>query len=454
MKLPDAFLKSLPLSTKEINDFANCIHNDVPTSIRFNPTKAFPVEEFEIVPWAKNGYYLPSRPRFTSDPAFHAGAYYPQEASSMFLSSLIHSLGLNQKPINALDLCAAPGGKSNLLRSELHPESFLLANETISSRTKILEETLIKWGIPGVAISQKDPQNLGRLTGFFDLILVDAPCSGEGLFRKNPEAINQWSPDTVNLCSARQKRILADIWPALKPGGVLIYSTCTFNRQENEENLQWLCQIGASPLNFDIALQPGIIQSDSNGIKGFRFMPQNIKGEGFFIAAVEKDEPMNSPKMRKSQPTIRKYSHQDVSPASQYIEDGKGNVFALPHHHVEIIEGIIAAGIKLYSPGLMIGKDLNGNFKPEHGYAMLAGIEFNYPPFQLKLDEALTYLTRGDLQIDTSAKSEKVLVQFNGFNLGFAKVRNGRITSDYPINWRILKSAPEQYHRISKSLIK
>src|SRR5258706_10320635 len=216
------------------------VHERLPsTSIRINPLKSRP-RELEKVPWTDFGYYLDQRPSFTFDPLFHGGAYYVQEASSMFLEQALKQTHDLSQPICVLDLCAAPGGKSTHLLSLLNEGSLLVSNETIRSRATILTENIQKWGSNNVVVTNNDPADFHKLEGFFDVIVVDAPCSGEGLFRKDPNAINVWSEENIELCALRQQRILNHIWSSLKKNGVLIYCTCTYNEKENEGNLNWL----------------------------------------------------------------------------------------------------------------------------------------------------------------------------------------------------------------------
>src|SRR5690606_6988544 len=260
------------------------------TSIRINPTKPCTVDADSPGPSAQYGAYLPSRPGFTLEPRFPAGAYYVQEASSMFLEQAVRAHVALGRPLNVLDLCAAPGGKSTHLLSLLSPASLLVANDTIRSRVPLLSENLERWGHCNVVVCNNDPEDFGRLEGFFDVIVVDAPCSGEGLFRKNPDALSQWSPKAVERCAARQRRILADVWPALKEGGVMIYSTCTYNRQENEENLKWLSSLhNVEFLSLDTPNEWGIVQSNDD-VVGYRFFPHRVRGEGFFLSVLRKAE--------------------------------------------------------------------------------------------------------------------------------------------------------------------
>ena len=234
MNLPVDFSKAMQQQLgEEYEEFAQALDAPLPTSIRVNPQKTTQEPLLERVGWSSNGYYLPQRIPFTFDPLFHAGHYYVQEASSMFVEQILKTVVT--KPVRVLDLCAAPGGKTTLALSLLPQGSFVVANEYVSQRAQILAENLIKWGMPNTIVTNNTPADYGKLRHTFDVIIVDAPCSGEGMFRKDEEALVQWSLDNVNLCVDRQKEILASVWPSLKPGGVLIYSTCTYNTAENED---------------------------------------------------------------------------------------------------------------------------------------------------------------------------------------------------------------------------
>src|SRR5450759_4291162 len=287
---PEGFKQRI-LDQKSIDAEAllKALEEPSPVSIRINPSKwnKRPLNA-ESVPWCKNGYYLGIRPSFTLDPLFHSGCYYPQEASGMFLEQAVKQTTESLENIRVLDLCGAPGGKSTHLSDLIGPDNLLVANEVIRSRAAILAETVTKWGSGNTIVTQNDPALFGRLSEYFDIIVVDAPCSGEGMFRNNV-AINEWSVDNTAHCSERQKRILMDIWPALKENGILIYSTCTFNPGENEENIKWL--IGkheAEIVRLNIAEFKGITEIDYQGIYGYGFYPDRIRGEGFFLSVIRK----------------------------------------------------------------------------------------------------------------------------------------------------------------------
>ena len=276
----------------EWSDFVNAHRQPSPISIRMNPNKVAQQELKPSIPWTQYGYYLTDRPSFTLDPTFHAGKYYVQEASSMFLEQAFIQAANGTTHLNVLDLCAAPGGKSTHLLSLMDQNSLLVSNEVIQSRSAILSENLQKWGHSNVVVTNNDPKDFQRLPGFFDVIVVDAPCSGEGLFRKDPGAMKEWSEDSVALCSKRQRRILSDVWPALKTGGILIYSTCTYNSEENEENLRWLQQeyeVESIPLKMKA--EWGIITVKDNSIYWLSIFSSSRAGRGFLPCCDAKNEP-------------------------------------------------------------------------------------------------------------------------------------------------------------------
>ncbi len=267
-------------------------------SVRFNPDKTFSVQclKFKVqssVPWCPYGRYLHERPSFTLDPLLHGGAYYVQEASSMFLWYVLEqTIGKNTSGLRVLDLCGAPGGKSTLLASYFK-DALIVSNEVIRSRAAILVENITKWGSDHIVVTNNDPKDFVSLQGYFDVIVVDAPCSGSGLFRKNPDAISEWSEENVLLCSQRQQRILADVYPALKKDGVLIYSTCSYSAEEDEDIVDWMMsEFAVDSLQFAVPGDWGVVEVETKKRKAYcyRFFPDKVKGEGFFIAAFKKNE--------------------------------------------------------------------------------------------------------------------------------------------------------------------
>ena len=253
-------------------------------SVRYNREKITVPESIDAVPWATDAAYLAERPLFTGDPLFHSGCYYVQEASSMFLEQAIRQYV--DGPVRALDLCAAPGGKTTHLLSLLPKGSLLVSNEPMSLRAQLLAENVIKWGNPAAVLTRNMPADFSQLRNFFDVIVVDAPCSGEGMFRKDDFAVQQWSVGNVMQCAARQREILQDVWEALRPGGLLVYSTCTFNREEDEDCVAWIAEeLGAEVLPIETEQQWGITGNQTEtGHPVYRFIPGYTIGEGFYMS--------------------------------------------------------------------------------------------------------------------------------------------------------------------------
>jgi 16S rRNA C967 or C1407 C5-methylase (RsmB/RsmF family) len=279
MFLPEPFVnRTLPLLGDEFSAFENALKSASPTSIRVNDKMSYHASDEEVA-WCKNAYYLAERPLFTADPLIHGGIYYVQEASSMFLYQAIKQHFPTARTV--LDLCAAPGGKSTLLTQTLPGNSLLVSNEIIRSRAYILAENLIKWGNANVVVTNNEPKDFDTLPNFFDAMVIDAPCSGEGMFRKDAGAIKEWSEYNVKLCAERQREIVSAVWDTLKSDGILVYSTCTYNREENEENVEWICnELGGEILHLDLNGNQDITVTDY----GYRFYPHKTQGEGFFLA--------------------------------------------------------------------------------------------------------------------------------------------------------------------------
>ena len=301
MVLPQDFITQMRslIGEDELQQLLEAIGGPSPTTIRINPAKAdrdfLGCAEAPGVPWCAEGVYLPDRPSFTLDPLFHAGAYYVQEASSMFIAHLLREY-VGGSDVTALDLCAAPGGKSTLMQACLSAGSTLIANEIMPKRAWILRENISKWGGGNVLVTNNRPEDFSRLREVFDLILCDVPCSGEGMFRKDEGAINDWSLQNVGMCAQRQRDIVETIWPCLRPGGLMIYSTCTYNTLEDEENVLWIRQeLGADILPCNPLPEWNIVGNLlRDTFPCCHFFPHRVQGEGFFCAILRKHgEPGN-----------------------------------------------------------------------------------------------------------------------------------------------------------------
>ena len=276
------------MGEERLNRFLEALDEESPTSIRMNPSKGS-LTVGESVPWCPEGYYLEGRPQFTFDPLFHAGCYYVQEAASMFVSHILRQFV--KEPVTMLDLCAAPGGKSTAARTVLPEGSLLVSNEPIATRAQILLENITKWGWKDCIVTNNYPRDYRKAKTCFDVILCDVPCSGEGMFRKDPGAISEWSLQNVEKCWRLQREIVADAWECLVPGGLLIYGTCTYNIKENEENVRWIMEeYDAEMLEVPTDPSWGITGSLLEGFSApvYRFIPGFTKSEGLFICALRK----------------------------------------------------------------------------------------------------------------------------------------------------------------------
>lgn len=423
--------------------FLNSLEQEPATSVRVNPLKfEIPGTNLKTVPWCSTGFFLNERPVFTLDPLIHAGAYYVQESSSMFLEQVFRAIE-SHEPRLILDLCGAPGGKSTHLLSLMNDDDLLVANEVIQSRVKILQENIRKWGAHNVVICNNDPKDFQHMNGFFDLMVVDAPCSGEGLFKRDAAARNEWSPDNARLCSVRQRRILADIWPTLKTGGYLIYSTCTFNSEENEENLKWLrTQTGFESIRIRLCTEWNIDEIENNGIFAYRFLPHRVNGEGFFITLLRKTE--NETAFRFS----GKFKNTDKIPASLlHVKNWvtPGNFDFQLHRDMAILFpkrwknelNIIQKLLKIVDFGLPLAESKGKNIAPSHFVALSPLLKKNaFELIDLNLSEALKFLRKEEVK-PTSANQGWQLVCFKDIPLGFIKNLGNRANNYFPKEWRI-----------------
>lgn len=425
-------------------DFVSAHRTPSPISIRLNPAKTDIAESGDAIPWSKYGKYLKERPSFTLDPEFHGGKYYVQEASSMFIEQAFLQTVDKSSPLNILDLCAAPGGKSTHLLSLMNEESLLVSNETIQSRASILSENIQKWGHANVVVTNNDPRDFQRVPGFFDVVVVDAPCSGEGLFRKDPVALKEWSEDHVMLCSKRQRRILNDIWPALKPGGILIYSTCTYSEAENEENLKWLNEEHPfESVRLRVKDEWQIRAVELDGLTGYRFYPHHVNGEGFFIAALRKTGSESTTRINSKnsflQPNKKKLAQLSdwiKNPEKKYFIERNDRVQFFQDNKVEEI-GHIVKNLHVISAGTFMATAKHDKLIPEHAFALSLEIRREcFDSVPMDIDQALKFLRKETISVETNKKGF-ALVTFQNIPLGWINVLDNRVNNLYPSAWRI-----------------
>jgi 16S rRNA C967 or C1407 C5-methylase (RsmB/RsmF family)/NOL1/NOP2/fmu family ribosome biogenesis protein len=446
MQLPKLLLDSLE-SVKGFDKQAfEKVHasGEQVTSIRINPNKDFMPPKAgpnSKIPWCETGYYLDSRPSFTFDPLFHAGCYYVQEASSMFLEQALKQTVDLSQPLKVLDLCAAPGGKSTHIQSLISKESLLVSNEVIRSRANVLKDNIIKWGCNNVIITNNDPKDFTKLENYFDVIVVDAPCSGSGLFRRDEEAMNEWSLNNVALCSQRQQRILADVWPALKKDGILIYSTCSYSKEEDEEILEWMSSaFRVQRLELRVDENWHIVESS-----GYRFWPDKVKGEGLFLACFQKmdGEEILSFKTKNKKETVSKTEMEVIEKwvkkeKKQFIKND-ATIYAWPEKLAADFNFLLNQLRVIYS-GTIAGELVRDKLIPDHALAMSNLIPDSIPRIELEHEQAIFYLQRKNLFLKQGDIGWH-LMTYQGQNLGWVNILPGRINNYYPKELRILKES-------------
>ena len=403
------------------------------------------------VPWCRNAYYLSERPNFTLDPLLHAGVYYVQEAGSMFLDEVLRTLsgslstgeGGGRGRSCVLDLCAAPGGKSTLLRAALPDDCVLYSNEPDRRRANILMENMQKQGHPNVIVTNNYAIDYQKSGLMFDLIVCDVPCSGEGMFRKDHDSIGEWSLQNVMKCASLQRSIIEDIWPCLNEGGVMVYSTCTFNLHEDEENVKWICEtLGAELIPIEVREEWNITGSLLKGWDKpvYRFIPGTTKGEGLFMAVLKKKEarPLPPPSPVEREPECSKDSL------------FKGDIYDLIGNDCDRI-GSLSTGegggrgrsrrsslLRVLSDGHPVGTQKGKNIIPAHAEALLINLpKDKYPFAELSKEDALKYLHHEAIVLDADVPKGFVIVTYQGHPLGFVKNIGNRANNLYPQEWKI-----------------
>jgi 16S rRNA C967 or C1407 C5-methylase (RsmB/RsmF family)/NOL1/NOP2/fmu family ribosome biogenesis protein len=448
-KIPDLFISQLnnTLPPDEVSALLDAIHSDPITSIRVNRHKTTQIHTDSTVNWCPQGHYIYDRPAFIFDPEFHAGAYYVQEASSMSLWTALGCIDDIEHP-RVLDLCAAPGGKSTLIASYLDGRGLLVSNEVIKSRAYTLKHNITKEAYPNVIVTNNDPDHLGHMESFFDLIVIDAPCSGEGMFRKDKAAMTEWSPENVDLCSARQKRILADILPALKPGGHIIYSTCTYNEQENIDNIIWMSeqfQLHSRVIHFDA--QWGIETVEKNHHTGYQFYPHRLQGEGLFIALLQKPNDVQKVKLKSDHKTYIEPTKKQVQaihdwchyPEELFTTVDKAHHIHLVSDHCREDLPTLAQYARIITTGISIGTFNKDLLIVDHGLALSAYVHPQIMRADLDLRSALLFLKKELPTIDHDTIGWTLLT-YNDLGIGWIKNLGSRINNYLPNELRILKA--------------
>lgn len=446
MALPEGFLKEIS-RYPVLEILKESLLTEPSVSVRFNTGKVTLPDYpgLSKVPWCDEGVYLDARPQFTFDPSFHQGCYYVQDASSMAITAVLRQLA--HSPVRYLDACAAPGGKTTAALSVLPEGSVVVANEFDFKRAEILAENIAKWGNPNVLVSRGDTKRFKKLHSVFDIVAVDAPCSGEGMMRKDPHAIEQWSEGLVRQCTSVQRDILRNVWDSLCDGGYLIYSTCTFNLIENEENVKWLMdEYDAKPIEIDsLETNPLIDGGIDCGFPCYRFIPGRIKGEGLFLAVLQKVG-TSAVSQEKKQPLLKTLS--DSRLEGWFSEEVEmmmigGEIFALPKKNSSFMKSLIGK-LDVIAPGVRTAVKKGNDLIPAHELSLSSILNTDsFLSYELNLEEAIHYLKRDTLVLSPTVEKGVILLKYNNRPLGFVKNLGSRANNLLPKQWCIKSSVSD-----------
>lgn len=423
------------------------LDTDPAVSIRLNPAKPASTFDGEQVGWCPWGRYLEERPQFTLDPMLHGGAYYVQEASSQFVAHLLSNLDL--KGARVLDMCAAPGGKTTIYSTLTGREGLVVANDINHGRAMALADNVQRWGMGNVVVTCNEPSHIGAFTHWFDVVAVDAPCSGEGMFRKMEEARTEWTASSPEQCAMRQREILEEAWKVLRPGGTLLYSTCTFNPTEDEGVVEWLMSEYGDELETSDRVETmdewGIVRSDIGPWQCFHFYPHKSRGEGFFAAIARKRDGV----ARRSMPKARRKlftqpAKGDIRELERWVTDGHSfrmvgdDIYA---YNANVVDDVITISeyLSVIYSGVAMGRIFKQRLKPEHALALYVGLNRDVVPVvNVSLGDAQDFLRRQDIAASQFEEGINV-VAYEGVPIGFVKRIGARCNNMYPKDLRIVK---------------
>lgn len=427
------------LPDDEAAQFLAAMERPPQVSVRRNRAKSSDfIGDFRQVPWCDCGAYLPGRLPFTFDPLMHAGCYYVQDASSMILHHIARSVA-GGKAVRWLDLCAAPGGKATAIADALEDGCSLVANEIVPARAAVLAENVAKWGRPNVAVTYASPADFGnRMAGCFDVVSADVPCSGEGMMRKDEEAVAQWSLRLVEQCAARQRGIIDDVWAALRPGGFFIYSTCTFNREENELMLDYMAtRYGAVSVELPQAAGRNIRGGIGTRHHCYRFMPHLTEGEGLFVAVMRKPGDEVAATVKSISTPRRLIHYGELLIGDRVIYEREGVVTAVP---ADGFLAAVAASLRTLSAGVGLGSDRGKGFVPDIRLALSTALNREaFARAEVDYTTAIAYL-RGEAISLPAAPKGFVIIEYEGAALGLVKNIGNRANNQHPASWRIRSS--------------
>ena len=450
--LPVAFTERMrkQLGAEEAERLFAALDGVSPVAVRLNPAKCGDEgvwNDGEAIAWSRNGRKLKERPSFTLDTAFHAGAYYVQEAASQFIDYILASEDLQGKRV--LDMCSAPGGKTTIYSTAVGEDGLVVANEYVRARANVLADNVRKWGMGNVLVTNNAPEHISPFEGWFDLVAVDAPCSGEGMFRKEEVARQDWSEDAVRMCAQRQLSIVREAWQTLKNGGLFIYSTCTFKEDEDEGVLhtyiEGMGDVFESSQRVDIKEQWGIVRGEVGAFQTFRFFPHNTDSEGLFVAVARKAEPttQRTPKARKKvMQEVDKSSRKELS---RWLKASEQHTFAMVAdtiyaYRTEQFKAVqaLSEGLTAIYSGVAMGQIFKGKLKPDWALSQYVGLDRKSVAVE-ELDEerALDYLRKKDIAVGDMAEGMN-LVTHKDRALGFVKRIGARCNNLYPNSLKIM----------------
>lgn len=452
MNLPEDFLLEInSYNAPVLEGLADALQSQPVISIRANRHKNFVPgrDSLRPVKWCAGGYYLENRLPFTFDPAMHQGLYYVQDASSMILSHVVSRLSEGGNALKYLDACAAPGGKTTAAIDALPPGSLVVANEYVPTRAAVLCENLTKWGYPAIVATKGDTARYRKLPEFFDIIGADVPCSGEGMFRKDQEAVAQWSQALVRECVARQREIVDNLWSTLRPGGYMIYSTCTFNRHENEEMVDYMVKTyGAEPIDMRFPQEWNIPTGINTDYQCYRFLPHVTEGEGLFVAVLRKPGEVqpNNEKKNKTKDKAKKNAVPETVPSWLRSDSGlelsldKDEIIAYPQawqsdlSQLRSKTDVVMAGVAVAT---MKGRDAI----PRQSLALSSVLNRDaFICHEVDYMTAIAFLRREAIVLPDAVGRGYVLLTYRNHPLGFVKNLGNRANNLYPAEWRILSS--------------
>lgn len=466
MNLPEEFISSTKalMGDRLYEALAKGLQQQPPVSIRMNPFKsggATVAEELKDgdVEWCNGGVYLKIRPNFTFDPLLHAGVYYVQEASSMFIQHAVSEclkMEGEESPLKVLDLCAAPGGKSTAVRAILPQGSLLISNEPVRQRAQILAENIQKFGHPDVIVTNNYAKDFAKTEITFDVIICDVPCSGEGMFRKDEGAVDEWSKQNVDKCRLLQREIVADVWECLRPGGLLVYSTCTFNGKENEENVEWIAtELGAGYVNIPTEKKWNITGALAGKLSAYRFLPGKTRGEGLFMAVLKKKEGegINEGRKKKKEKGERKNANKsritDLNKlATEWLNDAgnfniiqeNDNIIAIPRQW-EAIYNQVKKSLKVVHAGITLGTKKGKSIIPDQSLALSTAIDTKaFHTAEVSHAQAINYLRKETIVLPQDTPCGIVLLTYRKQPIGFVKNIGNRANNLYPQEWKIKSS--------------